>query len=425
MKWLLTFVWVGMGILLADAQPPAGHGENLVPNADFEALAGRRPESDVDGSGIFRHNMVGWKSPTMSTPDVKISLPSEIKRAKRNGIDLDKARSGYKMVAILTHNPDSRRSDTYREYIQIKLKKPLIKGKEYYCEFWACRARLSKYISNNLGVALSPTMLREDGWLPLTSITPDYNHDGLINEEKRGWERISFTFVSPNRSEFICIGNFFDNEATKMVEAKDAPQVTADEQAYNNAYYLIDDVMLCLTQELPPEPEPEPEKEPETENEPEPEPEYVEPEPEPEPEPAPVIEVGAVIKLDRVFFETAKWGLLPESHEQLNELVQLMNDYPSMEIEIHGHTDSRGGSDYNQNLSENRTKSVYEYLVEQGIDADRMKYIGYGEEKPIADNKYADGRQLNRRVEFVVTHLDDENTTIEQSNEVKPYTDND
>ena len=402
-KIMLLFAFLAF-YTQSEAQPPEGHGENLVPNPDFEALIGRRPESDVDGSGIFRYNVVAWKSPTETTPDIKISLPSEIKRAKRDGIDLDKPHSGYKMAGILTHNPESERHDTYREYVQVKLKKPLKKGVEYYCEFWVCRARLSKYISNNLGIALSPTRLQEEGWNPLTKIKPDYNYDKLINENGRSWQRISFTFTSPNRSEFLCIGNFFDNEKTKMVEAKDKPQVTADEKAYNNAYYLIDDVMLCRTVE---EPEPLPE-----------------PEPEPEPEPAmepPV--VGKAIKLDRVFFETAKWRLLPESHEQLNELVALMNEYPSMKVEIHGHTDSRGDNDYNQNLSENRTRSVFEYLVEQGIDSERMKYIGYGETKPIANNKYADGRQLNRRVEFVVTSIDAPNTTIEQSNEVKPYTD--
>ena len=132
-----------------------------------------------------------------------------------------------------------------------------------------------------------------------------------------------------------------------------------------------------------------------------------------------------MIKLDRVFFETAKWALLSESHEQLEEVVNLMKEYPSMEIAINGHTDSRGDNSYNQKLSENRTKSVFEYLVEQGIDASRMEYVGYGETKPIADNKYSDGRQLNRRVEFVVTHIEAKNTVIEQSNEVTPYTDND
>jgi outer membrane protein OmpA-like peptidoglycan-associated protein len=406
-KLILLFALFALYTSDATAQPPEGHDENLVPNPDFEALIGRRPEADIDGSGVFRYNMVAWKSPTMTTPDVKIGLPSEIKRAKRDGIDLDKPHSGYKMVAILTHNPESKRDETYREYIQVKLKKPLIKGGEYYCEFWVCRARLARYVSNNLGVALSPTRLREDGWKPLTNIVPDYNYGELINAGEREWQRISFTFTSPNRSEYICIGNFFGNDKTTMVEVKDPIQATVDEKAFNNAYYLIDDVMLCATRVVEPTPEPEPE-----------------PLPEPEPAAAPPV-VGAVIKLDRVFFETAKWALLSDSHEQLEEVVTLMNEYPSMEISINGHTDSRGDNDYNQNLSENRTKSVFEYLVEQGIEASRMEYIGYGETKPIANNKYSDGRQLNRRVEFVVTHIEAENTVIEQSNEVKPYTDED
>lgn len=406
-KIILLLAFFALYTSAAIAQPPEGHGENLVPNPDFEALIGKRPKGDIDGSGIFQYNMVAWKSPTESTPDVKIGLPSEIKKAKRDGIDLDKPHSGYKMVAILTHNPESKRHETYREYIQVKLKKPLKKGEEYYCEFWACRARLSKFVSNNLGVALSPTRLREDGWNPLTKIVPDYNYGEIINADKREWQRISFTFTSPNRSEYICIGNFFTNEETTLIKVKTPIQATVDEKPFENSYYLIDDVMLCSTRILEPEPEPEPE-----------------PIPEPEPAAAPPV-VGAVIKLDRVFFETAKWALLSESHDQLAEVVTLMNEYPSMEIAINGHTDSRGDGSYNQKLSENRTKSVYEYLIEQGIDASRMEYIGYGETKPIADNKYADGRQLNRRVEFVVTHIEAENTIIEQSNEVKPYTDHD
>jgi len=387
----------------SEAQPPAGHGENLVPNPGFEELIGKRPDDDVDGSGIFRYNMVEWKSPTRSTPDVKIALPHQIKKAKRDhGIDINKPHDGYKMVGILTHNPESRRHDIYREYIQVKLKKALHKDKEYYCEFWALRDRKAKFISNNLGVVLSPTPLEGNGWDPILDVKPDYNHTELINENGRQWERISFTFTSPNRSKFLIIGNFFNNEKTKMVEAKDAPQITVDEKAYNNSYYLIDDVMLCLTA-----------KEPE-----------VVAAPEPEPEPAPEIEpkVGAKIKLDRVFFETAKYNLLPESNEQLNELVDLMNEYPGMEVEIHGHTDSRGGSSYNQRLSENRTRSVYNYLVENGIEASRMEYIGYGERKPIETNLTAEGRQMNRRVEFVVVKIK-EGTKVEQSKEVKPYTD--
>lgn len=385
---------------VAYAQPPEGHGENLVPNPGFEELVGKAPKDDVDGSAVFRYNCVDWKSPTQSTPDIKIVFPQQVKKAKQyHDVEIDAPHSGYKMAAILTHNPDSERSDTYREYMQVKLKQPLIEGEEYYCEFWTMRARKARYISNNLGVVLSPTPLEGNGWDPLLEVPPTYNVDKLINEKGRQWERISFTFTAANRSQFLIIGNFHDNEKTKLVVAKDVPKliIANDEQEFDNSYYMIDDVMLCLTQDLP------------------------EPEPEPEPQ-MPEPKVGEKIKLDRVFFETAKWELLPESNEQLDELVQLMNDYPQMEVEIHGHTDSRGGSSYNQNLSENRTKSVFQYLVDQGIDANRMKYIGYGEEKPIADNMNAAGRQMNRRVEFVVVKIK-EGVEVEQENDVKPYTD--
>jgi outer membrane protein OmpA-like peptidoglycan-associated protein/uncharacterized protein (DUF736 family) len=400
---------------IAYAQPPAGHGENLVPNPGFEELVGKAPKDDIDGSAVFRYNCVDWKSPTQSTPDIKIVFPQQVKKAKQyHDVKIDAPHSGYKMAAILTHNPGSERSDTYREYMQVKLKQPLIEGKEYYCEFWAMRARQAKFISNNLGVVLSPTPLEGNKWDPLTDVPPTYNVDGLINKDGRQWERISFTFTAANRSQFLIIGNFHDNEKTKLVVAKDVPKLISanDEQAFENSYYMIDDVMLCLTQALPEEPEPALEPEP-----------MPEPEPEPIPEPQmPEPKVGEKIQLDRVFFETAKWGLLEESNEQLDELVKLMNDYPQMEVEIHGHTDSRGSSSYNQKLSENRTKSVYQYLVDQGIDSDRMKYIGYGEAKPIEDNMTASGRQMNRRVEFVVVKIKD-GVEVEQNNEVKPYTD--
>lgn len=123
---------------------------------------------------------------------------------------------------------------------------------------------------------------------------------------------------------------------------------------------------------------------------------------------------------------TAKWGLLPESNEQLQEVIDLLNEYPSMEIAIHGHTDSRGDNSYNQRLSENRAKSVYNYLVQKGsVAPNRLSYKGFGESKPVADNNTAEGRQINRRVEFTVTKVDAENLEVEYETEVDPYTDED
>lgn len=114
------------------------------------------------------------------------------------------------------------------------------------------------------------------------------------------------------------------------------------------------------------------------------------------------IGTGQVVVLNNVFFETDKYELLDASKVELNQLVELLEKNPEINIEIHGHTDSRGAKEYNQRLSENRAKSVYEYLVHQGIDKKRLAYKGFGEEKPVADNSTPEGRALNRRTEFTV-----------------------
>lgn len=73
-----------------------------------------------------------------------------------------------------------------------------------------------------------------------------------------------------------------------------------------------------------------------------------------------------------------------------------------MKIEISGHTDNKGSAEYNKKLSENRAKSVQEYLVKKGISPDRMSFAGYGFDRPIAPNDNEGGRQLNRRTEFEI-----------------------
>lgn len=391
-KTLLTFISSSFTVWTMQAQPPEGAGPNLVPNPSFEEVQGKRPSDDEDGAKSFQYNMVHWRSPTRGTPDLKFALPHEISAAARDGLKKDVPHTGYKMVAILTHNPKSERSDTYREYIQAKLISPTKKGSKYYYEFWVCKTVRAKYVSNNIGLVLSPTMISEDSWEPLTDIEPDINVSEVMNKDGRQWVKYSGTLISANRSEFILLGNFFNNEKTTMVDAQDGGD-------FDNAYYLIDDVALY---EMDYKPEPPPAAM------------VVEEE----------LEVGKTIELDHVYFETAKWDLLTESFEQLDQVVKLLEDHPNMEIEIHGHTDSRGTDDDNMKLSKNRTKSVYEYLISKGIAEARLGYKGFGETTPRDDNDTSEGRQRNRRVEFVITKLGANNTTIKYNDNVKPYTDN-
>lgn len=120
------------------------------------------------------------------------------------------------------------------------------------------------------------------------------------------------------------------------------------------------------------------------------------------------IEIGQVFRLNNVFFDFDKYSLRPESFVELDRVVKFLNEYPNIEIEMSAHTDSKGSDEYNFTLSDNRARSVMEYIVSKGIAANRIISKGYGENKPVAANNNEDGtdnpegRQLNRRVEFTI-----------------------
>ncbi|RYY50346.1 MAG: OmpA family protein [Chitinophagaceae bacterium] len=101
-----------------------------------------------------------------------------------------------------------------------------------------------------------------------------------------------------------------------------------------------------------------------------------------------------------VFFATGSYKLLAKSNKSLNDVAALMKADESLMLDIDGHTDDVGTSESNQTLSENRAKAVKEYLVKQGVAETRLFSTGYGEDKPVADNKTAAGRAKNRRTEM-------------------------
>lgn len=114
------------------------------------------------------------------------------------------------------------------------------------------------------------------------------------------------------------------------------------------------------------------------------------------------LQKGIAIRINNIFFDFAKASLQIESYPELDRLVEIMSIDKDIKIEIRGHTDDVGDNKSNQLLSENRALSVREYLISKGIDENRIKYIGFGETKPISTNATDEGKRENRRVEFVV-----------------------
>lgn len=117
------------------------------------------------------------------------------------------------------------------------------------------------------------------------------------------------------------------------------------------------------------------------------------------------IKVGGKVVLNNVFFESDKAELKPESKSELGVLIKLLEKNPTLTIEIGGHTDNTGDEQKNLALSQSRAKNVFDYLVKQGVAAERLSYKGYAASKPVAPNDTPENKAKNRRTEFIVTGI--------------------
>ncbi len=112
---------------------------------------------------------------------------------------------------------------------------------------------------------------------------------------------------------------------------------------------------------------------------------------------------GLVVSMPDVLFDSGSYTLKPAARERLARISGIVLAYPDLRLEIEGHTDSTGSDEYNQGLSEKRAATVRDYLVDNGVSINNAIARGYGKMRPVADNSTAKGRQLNRRVEMIVS----------------------
>ena len=106
-------------------------------------------------------------------------------------------------------------------------------------------------------------------------------------------------------------------------------------------------------------------------------------------------------------FKSGSTVLTKPSYRTLDDIVALLNKFPDVNLEIQGHTDNVGAEEYNMNLSQGRAQSAVDYIIRKGIDVNRLRAVGFGPKKPIADNKKKAGRAKNRRVELVPYYKDE------------------
>lgn len=112
---------------------------------------------------------------------------------------------------------------------------------------------------------------------------------------------------------------------------------------------------------------------------------------------------GLIVNMSDVLFDTGKYSLRPLAREKLAKVAGIVSGHPGLKLDVQGYTDSVGGDDYNQQLSEHRGGAVRDYLTGEGMASSSVTSEGFGKAQPVATNDTAEGRQLNRRVEIVIS----------------------
>lgn len=309
--------------------------------------------------------------------------------------------SGNRYVGLITFLPrqDCGYTDDYHEFIEGKLAQPLVPGMRYKVSFWinqsdsVSKAHLRSVYgdkvvvypvaANNIGIALQSAPLNvsagfseQKEWI---NMEPAFETKTVLRANNEQWRQVQGWFTATEASKYFIIGNFRNDVQTSIESRYDLSKLPPlSEDAKKNAfqrmmriaYYCIDDVSIVedpngsAVQEA--------------------------------------MEREGKYTFQGVLFATGSHQLAEASLEELGALAAWLIEHPEKQAEIAGHTDNVGSDESNRLLSERRARSVFEYLTQQGIDAERLSYKGYGKTRPVATNASEEGRRQNRRVECVL-----------------------
>lgn len=364
-------------------------GQNLIPNNSFEEYK-KCPEKD----GKLNKNVFKWQSPNKATPDYFNSCSrNKLVSTSKNICGTQVPHSGNAYAGIILFELLGK---NYREYIQCKLTKPLKVNHLYCCSYLISFADNSEIYTDKIGIYISKEKVKTKDKLVINVKPQIENPTGLFLNNSKDWILICDTFKAKGGEEFITIGNFYNDVNTVIKKVNDKSRnknINKDDRYYigGESYYFIDDVsvleisdaskcnckekiknsLLVANQTNPPI-------------------DTIAP------------QLGESIILQNLVFETNKSEILSGSFVELNKLAAYLKQYTQYKIDLAGHTDNTGKEEDNQKLSEARAKAVAEYLTKNGITKERISFSGYGSTKPLTTNDIEEGRQQNRRVEFVI-----------------------
>lgn len=342
--------------------------QNLIPNHSFE-LTKQQVDSKIAASqDDFNQKAAAWYSPSDASPDI-YQVPTDNANYPPN-FKLPEPPDGKGLVGLILNTPASnQKCKNYKEYIQVKLNKPLEVDTTYVLEFWIYGKTPGRY---RLGAHFSKEAIYSQNCGVLVQNPSQTIYNDILNEARWGkWKKVVYGFTATSADVYLTIGNF-SKEALKKNQycyldnlylAKYDPQT--EQKAKQKIAKKKEKTLKEFLKETVPQ--------------------------------------RVFFNPNNIHFEHGLAALTEASQTELDRLVVDLQQDTTLSLLVVGHTDNSGSPTFNQKLAINRAMSVQQYLVSKGIAATRIKAVGYGASRPIADNDTVEGAQKNRRVEFLLS----------------------
>ena len=340
-------------------------GQNIVQNGDFELY-------NKQTVYFLFNNLKYWYKPTWSSTDYQTSI-------YRWSWNKTQAQSGDAYMGIVV-----AAGWDYSEYGTNKLSKVLAKDSMYCLSLYVCLGNESTGSIYGVDALFTSKRIKV---FTKKSLANKYKSDTKLGDSyitnKKVWIKLSGIYKAKGGEEYLTIGNFTKSDSVIF------PELLKKSKIYTG-YLLIDNVSLisihdtaecdCNIKRINLETIQNDSLTKDEKNK-------------------IIAKEGTIISLKNLYFDNDSYIIKAESNEELDRLYNLLLSNPEIKIKINGYTDNVGNEKHNQWLSEQRTKSVVDYLIQKGISKERLTFTGYGSDNPIATNETEEGRAANRRVE--------------------------
>ena len=336
MRLFFLFIFFGFSAL----------SQNLIPNAGFE----HNVACPQNYNQISKAR--GWSNPTKGSPDYYNACGNDDYSVPKNRYGTKESFNGIGYAAL-------NGREFYREYIQIKLEKPLKANQKYYCSIQISACEGYNYVSSDIGLLFTKEKVERQDYFRIDISKPQIeNHPDSIFDDYE-WHEINGHFIAKGGEQYLTIGSFKEEVLKKEIRP------TSVEPSW---YNFIDNITT---------------------------------EPIIKKKPKHIIqkELNAI---KNIHFKNRSFTLEEGSFSELNKILKILKRNKEITLKIIGHTDNNGSRSSNKKLSIQRCVAVKKWLIQYDIPSNRIIIEGKGDSQPLFKNTSDDNRSKNRRVEFLV-----------------------